>query len=146
MGKGANSLALTHELVISSLGDSTASEAKKLKEAKLQAEARYEQMLLDLKALSTATEGFNGNNAEDHVIAKGMKSRATWKGQRSKISKKVIEIKAQAELHDLSELMGKINNTEKQLLSLHTHIQATTLVIKAADTNQGLYTNRATKA
>ena len=79
----------------SSLSDSTASEANKLKKAKLQAEAKYEQMLLDLKNLSTASEAFDWNNAEYHEIAKGMRSRVTWEEQHSEISKEVIEIKAQ---------------------------------------------------
>ena len=69
----------------SSLSVSTASEANKLKKAKLQAEAKYEQMLLDLKNLSTASEAFDWNNAEDHEIAKGMRSQVTWEEQHSDI-------------------------------------------------------------
>ena len=57
-----------------------------------------------------------------------------------------MEIKAQAELHDLSELLGKISDTTQQLTHLHACIQVTTLETETADEKQGLYTDRTTKA
>ena len=103
-------------------------------------------MRLDLKNLSTASEAFYWNNAEDHEIAKGMRSRVMWEEQHSEIYQEVIEIKAQADLHDLSELTSKLHVTTQQHTDLHTHIQVITRIIEAAVANQGLYTDRATKA
>ena len=108
-----------------SLADSTASEAKKLKEATLKAEAKYEKMCLDLKTLTISTRKFDWGHAEDHVIAKGMKAREKWREDHSKISKQVIEIKAEADLHDLSNLQSKIDVTEKQLGDLQSRIDIT---------------------
>ena len=120
-----------------SLADSTASEAKKLKEATLKAEAKYEQMCLDLKTLTIATRKFDWRNAEDHVIAKGMKAREKWREDHSKISKQVIEIKAEADLHDLSNLQSKIDVTEKQLGDLQSRIDITIIEVETADMTEG---------
>ena len=121
----------------SSTNDSTASELRKQKEATLKTEAKYEQMLLDLKALTIATRAYNWGSAEDHVITKGMKAREKWREDHSKISKQVIEIKADADLHDLSNLQSKIDVTERQLGDLQSRIDITIIEVETADMTEG---------
>ena len=93
-------------------------DARKTKEATLNARAKYDKMKLDLKTLTLATQSFDWNSAEDHIIQKGMKNKLKWREDHSRIANLVIEIKVEAQIHDLSDLLDEVKETEEELTRL----------------------------
>ena len=89
-----------------------------MEETALRTDTRYEKMRIDLKTLTTATRRLDWSSAEDHTLARGMKSREKWRVDHSKICKQVFKIKAEANLHELTNLQEKVDVTEKQMRDL----------------------------
>ena len=128
------------------LADSTAAEARKLKEATIQANVKNDQLRLDLGQLITSVTAQKWTHAEDHIVTMGMKSCNTWREQHATISKKLIEVEGLAKLHDLTDLQGHIANTRSEITSLSTRMNVIILDIETADSKQGISSDRMTKA
>ena len=70
------------------IADTSQAEAKKLKEATIQASVNYEQLKLDLGHLITSITAYKWTHSEDHIVTLGMRSRSSWREQHATISKK----------------------------------------------------------
>ena len=116
------------------------------KEASIQANIKYDQLRIDIEQLNTSLKAHLWGEAEDHIIALGMRSRPAWRSQHATISKEIIEIKGLADIHDLVNMQERIENTESEILALFIRMNVTIFEIEASDTKQGLYTDRQTKA
>ena len=126
--------------------ESSIGKAKRLKEASIQANVKYDQLRIDLERLDLSFKAHKWGEAEDHVISLGMESRLSWRNQHAAISKEIIEIKGLAGIHDLADLQDQIEDTESEIIALSIRMSVTILEIEAADTKQGIYTDRPTKA
>ena len=124
----------------------TSVEAKKLKEASIQASVKYDQLRLDLGQLVTSLMAHKWTHSEDHIVAMGMKSRSAWRDQHAAISKKLLEVEGLAKLHDLADLQDQIVDTKSEILSLSTRMNVIILEIETTDSKQGIFTDRSTKA
>jgi hypothetical protein len=94
--------ALHHELIgvgQSVLADTSATEAKKLKEVTIQ--VKYDQLRLDLGQLITSVMAHKWTHSEEYIVTLGMKTRSAWIDQHAAISKKLIEVEGFTKLHDL---------------------------------------------
>ena len=130
-----------HTPIKSSIG-----KAKRLKEASIQANVKYDQLRIDLERLDLSFKAHKWGEAEDHVVSWGMESRFSWRNQHAAISKEIIEIQGLAGIHDLTDLQDQIEDTESEIIALSIRMSVTILEIEAADTKQGIYTDRPTKA
>ena len=128
------------------LADTSATEAKKLKEATIQTNVKYDQLRLDLGQLVTSVMAHKWTHSEDHIVTLGMKSRSAWRDQHAAISKKLIEVEGLAKLHDLTDLQDRIVDTRSEIVALSTRMNVIILEIETTDSKQGIFTDRMTKA
>ena len=111
------------------LADSTVAEARKLKEATIQANVKNDQLRLDLGQLITSVTAHKWTHSEDHIVTLGMKSRSTWRDQHATISKKLIEVEGLAKLHDLTDLQDHIVDTKSEIVALSTRMNVVIIKI-----------------
>ena len=55
--------------------ESPSGKAKRLKEASIQTNIKYDQLKIDLERLDLSFKAHNGGEAEDHIVSLGMESR-----------------------------------------------------------------------
>ena len=106
-----------------------ATEAKELEDAISQTNVRYDQLRLDLGQLATSVTARKWTCSEDHIVTLGMRYRGTWRDQHATISRKLTEIDDLANLHNLTDLQGRILDTSSEVVALSTRINLIILEI-----------------
>ena len=115
--------------------------------AKAQAMLKLEYIDIDLQVLITSLQKVsNWATAEDHVIAHGMRMREKWRNQHTDLQKKIIEVLSIITLNNLTECKTTVNETRSKIHNFGNFLEEKIQEIELADTVQGLYTDRSTKA
>ena len=127
------------------IADTSQAEAKKLKEATIQAHVKYEQLKLEVGYLITGVTAHRWTHSEDHIVTLGMRSRSGWREQHAVISKKLIEVEGLAKLHDLTDLQDLITDTKAEIVATSTRMDVTILEIETTDIKQGIFADRSAK-
>jgi hypothetical protein len=127
------------------IADTSQAEAKKMKEATIQASVKYDQLKLDLGHLITGITAYKWTHSEDHIVTLGMRSRSSWREQHATLSKKLIEVEGLARLHDLMALQDLITNNKTEVAATSTRMDVTILEIETTDIKLGIFTDRSAK-
>ena len=129
------------------IDDANQAQARGIKEAKAQAMLKLEYIEIDLQVLVTSLQKVtNWATAEDHVIAHGMRMREKWRNQHTDLQKKIIEVLSIITLNDLNECKSMGSETRSKIHNFGSFLEQKIQEIELADTVQGLYTDRSTKA
>jgi hypothetical protein len=106
------------------LANAPTTEAKELKEAVFQSNAK-----LDLGQLATSVTANEWTCSENHIFTLGMEACSTWRDQHATISKNLIEIDGLAKLHNLTDLQDCIADIRSETVAMSSRMEFIMLLV-----------------